>query len=153
MQTGQKIKHLRKQAGLSQEELASECFVSRELVSKWETGERRPDYGSLLRLCEVFKTDIESISDRNEELLSELAECLPENREITGENIGPALSAFLRSVSEKERNVFIRRYYFCEDAAQIGGMYKIKPGSVRMILMRTRKKLFKFLSEENNGRF
>lgn len=38
MTLGEKITHLRKKRGLSQEELAITLGVSRQAVSKWETG-------------------------------------------------------------------------------------------------------------------
>ena len=43
MDTGAKVAELRKAKGLTQQELAGKLFVSRELVCKWENGERRPD--------------------------------------------------------------------------------------------------------------
>lgn len=39
MTIGDKIKHLRKEKGFSQEQLAQELFVSRAAVAKWEAGD------------------------------------------------------------------------------------------------------------------
>ncbi|MBQ1847593.1 MAG: helix-turn-helix transcriptional regulator, partial [Clostridia bacterium] len=44
MDIGKSIAKLRLSRGITQEELANRLFVSRDLVSKWETGARRPDY-------------------------------------------------------------------------------------------------------------
>ena len=50
------IKSLRKQNGLSQEELANEMHVVRQTVSKWERGLSVPDSDSLIKLAEILHT-------------------------------------------------------------------------------------------------
>ncbi|MGI6028668.1 MAG: helix-turn-helix domain-containing protein [Candidatus Heteroscillospira sp.] len=47
----EKLLKARREAGLSQEELAARLGVSRQAVSKWETGEARPDVDKLAALC------------------------------------------------------------------------------------------------------
>ena len=54
MKLNDKIYYLRKRAGMSQEELASTVGVSRQAVSKWETGESSPDINKLLALSKTF---------------------------------------------------------------------------------------------------
>lgn len=49
-----KIINLRKQAGWSQEELANQLGVSRQAVSKWESGASIPDLDKILRLSQLF---------------------------------------------------------------------------------------------------
>ena len=43
MEFHNKLYHLRKQKGLSQEELANRLNVSRQTISKWEVGDSTPD--------------------------------------------------------------------------------------------------------------
>lgn len=50
----QRILQLRKQHGLSQEELADKMNVSRQAVSKWESEQSTPDLENVLALCEIF---------------------------------------------------------------------------------------------------
>jgi len=57
MMIGKKIKILRNNANMSQEDLAEKLFVSRELVSKWETGLRRPDKDTIKRMAKLFSVD------------------------------------------------------------------------------------------------
>ena len=57
MQTGQIIAKQRTQMGLSQVQLADSLFVSRDLVSKWETGKRFPEYKLVLEMAELFCVD------------------------------------------------------------------------------------------------
>lgn len=49
-----KILQLRKKSGLSQEALAEKIGVSRQAVSKWETGEAVPEISKLLLLARAF---------------------------------------------------------------------------------------------------
>ena len=53
------LKELRKKAGLSQEELAKTLFVSRQAVSKWETGETVPDLENLVALANLFDVSLD----------------------------------------------------------------------------------------------
>ena len=53
---------LRKDAGLSQGQLASALEVSRQAVSKWENDQAAPDSLKMIRLAEVLDTDIEYLS-------------------------------------------------------------------------------------------
>jgi transcriptional regulator with XRE-family HTH domain len=54
MKLGEKIYQLRKQNGMSQEELASQITVSRQAVSKWELGESVPDTDNIVQICKLF---------------------------------------------------------------------------------------------------
>ena len=51
----EKILSLRKQNGWSQEELAMQLGVSRQSVSKWESGTSIPDLERIIRLSQVFE--------------------------------------------------------------------------------------------------
>ena len=52
------LKALRKDRGLSQEELAARLHVVRQTISKWEKGLSVPDAEMLLRLAEVLDTTV-----------------------------------------------------------------------------------------------
>lgn len=54
MKLSERLYNLRKEAGLSQEELAGLLNVSRQTISKWETGESNPDIDKIGPLCEIF---------------------------------------------------------------------------------------------------
>lgn len=54
MSTGDKIYKLRKEKGLSQEELAEALNVSRQSISKWESGSVAPDIDKIVALSEMF---------------------------------------------------------------------------------------------------
>lgn len=54
MKFGDNLKKLRKSKKLSQEDLAEKMRVSRQSVSKWETGEAYPEMNNILELCKIF---------------------------------------------------------------------------------------------------
>ena len=75
------IKTLRKQKGLSQEELSIKLNVVRQTVSKWEQGLSVPDAEMLISISEVFNTPVstllgETISEKKEDTLKEISEKL-----------------------------------------------------------------------------
>ncbi len=70
------IKKIRKEKGLSQEELAVKLNVVRQTISKWEKGLSVPDADLLISLSEILETPVsillgkgieakESVSDKN----------------------------------------------------------------------------------------
>ena len=63
MQLGEKIKHLRHRAGLTQEQLASRVSVSAQSVSKWENGVAMPDITLLPIIAGEFGVSIDELFD------------------------------------------------------------------------------------------
>lgn len=97
----EKIYILRKKNGLSQEALAESLGVSRQSVSKWETGEATPEVSKLLSLSKLFGVTADYLlNDEMEE----------ENVSETAKNEMPSSDFEVTSVSEsrpikKGRNV------------------------------------------------
>ena len=56
---GEKIAQLRRKNGWSQEELADKMEISRQAVSKWESGQTMPDLERILRLSSLFGVTID----------------------------------------------------------------------------------------------
>ena len=54
MNLSKKIYELRKASGMSQEQLAEKINVSRQSISKWESGESSPEIERLIELSNVF---------------------------------------------------------------------------------------------------
>lgn len=59
-----------------------------------------------------------------------------------------AIEAFLKSVSEEKRKVFLRRYWFMDSVADIARRYKMTEGKVKSLLFRTRNELKDYLRKE-----
>ena len=60
-QIGNQITALRKQKGLTQNELGERLGISFQAVSKWERGETLPDTAILLDLAEILETTVDQI--------------------------------------------------------------------------------------------
>ena len=91
---GTKISFCRKKAGLSQEALATRLNISRQAVSRWETGEAVPDTEKIVQLSRLFQVSTDYL------LLDEIEEPLP-GQNPTGIQTGPA----------KEKRKHLRIYF------------------------------------------
>ena len=58
------------------------------------------------------------------------------------------INRFLQTQPERERNVFILRYFYLESVSEIAKAHKLKQSHVLMILSRTRQKLKKAIEKE-----
>ena len=74
MNFNEKLIKLRKERGLSQEELGAAVGVSRQTISKWELAQSYPDFQKLVLLSDYFKIsldtlvkdiDVEDVRDKN----------------------------------------------------------------------------------------
>ena len=70
MNLGQNIATLRKEFGFTQEELAEKCDVSRQAVTKWESGASEPTIEKLLRLSEIFGVSVDELINGTEVAIS-----------------------------------------------------------------------------------
>lgn len=61
MKTKEVISELRKKYGLSQDELAEKVYVTRQAVSRWETGETIPNTETLRLLSKLFDVSINTL--------------------------------------------------------------------------------------------
>ena len=65
----EKLQELRKDRGLTQEELAKELYVSRTAISKWESGRGYPNIDSLKEISKFFSVTIDDLLS-SEELIT-----------------------------------------------------------------------------------
>ena len=84
-------------------------------------------------------------------VLEELADCIPDRSaeeycEMTA--LRDALNGFLRALAPESRKVFLRRYWHIQTVAEIAGALSMSESKVKSMLMRTRNKLKKYLTEE-----
>lgn len=61
METREIILKLREKSGMSQDELAEKLFVTRQAVSRWETGKTTPDIDTLKKLSTLFDVSINTL--------------------------------------------------------------------------------------------
>ena len=74
---GKFLQELRKEKGLTQEQLAEQTGVARRTVSRWETGSNMPDLDILIELADFYSVDLREILDgerKSEQMNEELKE-------------------------------------------------------------------------------
>lgn len=64
MRFEEQLLEIRKTRGMSQEALAEKIGVSRQAVSKWETGEAQPDYAKLIALADALEVSLDYLCGR-----------------------------------------------------------------------------------------
>ncbi|MBQ2735685.1 MAG: RNA polymerase sigma factor [Clostridia bacterium] len=84
--------------------------------------------------------------------LEELSECIPDHqtpqRELQQKELANLLDAFLRTLDEEERNIFLRRYWYFDSISDIAKRFGYGESKIKTLLHRTRKKLYKKLKQE-----
>ena len=68
MEFNVKLQELRKQKGITQEELAKRLYVSRTAISKWESGRGYPSLDSLKAIARFFSVTVDELLSSNEVL-------------------------------------------------------------------------------------
>ena len=66
MEFNEKLQNLRKQRGLTQEELAEKLYVSRTAISKWESGRGYPNIESLKAISKFFSVTVDELLSTDE---------------------------------------------------------------------------------------
>ena len=61
MDIAERLQDLRKKAGYSQEQVAEMLGISRQAVSKWESGQGKPDIENIIKLTEVYSVSADYI--------------------------------------------------------------------------------------------
>ena len=87
--TGEFLKQLRKEKGLTQEQLAERFAVSGRTVSRWETGSNMPDLSVLVELADYYDVDIREIIDgerKSEKMDKELKDTVLKIAEYSNED-------------------------------------------------------------------
>ena len=69
MEFNEKLQSLRKQKGLTQEELATALYVSRTAISKWESGRGYPNIDSLKQIASFFSVTVDELLSCDEVLI------------------------------------------------------------------------------------
>lgn len=75
--TGGFFKELRKEKGMTQEQLAEQLNVSGRTISRWETGKNMPDLDILIEIADFYEVDIRELIDgerKSEKMNKELEE-------------------------------------------------------------------------------
>ena len=84
-------------------------------------------------------------------VLEELTDCVSDidnvEQIINHQELIKAINSFVRSLSPKKRNIFVRRYWYADSVSDIASDYGMLQGTISKTLERTRKQLKAFLTE------
>lgn len=134
--------------------------VSDTYAKAWNTiPPQRPVhlFAYLAKICRNFalkKLDWNAAAKRSAQVVSltrEMENCIPDavrDRELEERELGRILDAFLRTLSQENQLVFLRRYWYVDTVGEIAERYGISESAVAMRLNRTRKKLAEYLAKE-----
>ncbi len=85
-------------------------------------------------------------------VIEELSECVPGGESVEArleaEELGRAVAAFVRTLPDTERRVFLSRYWYLDGVDAIAGAFGFSRSKVKSMLARTRKKLLAYLRKE-----
>ncbi len=86
------------------------------------------------------------------ELIEELTECIPDgeglDHEIENRRLADAIRAFVASLDPEKRAIFVRRYFWSQEIAQIAEQTRISESKVKTTLFRLRNTLRERLMKE-----
>ncbi|MBD5534922.1 MAG: helix-turn-helix transcriptional regulator [Lachnospiraceae bacterium] len=129
MNFSEKLKEIRKKEGISQEQLAEKMGVTRQAITKWETGKGLPDVENMVIIAEIFKTTIDEL------LMDSVTKAASKPFVYTSEtiydidcekhfdvNIGSAATIMLSSGDDEKLHVKLSS----ETLENLESMYKIK---------------------------
>lgn len=90
---GDRIREHRIRAGLSQDALAELVGVSRQAVTKWESGASSPTAANLFKLAEIFGTTVDLLMDKEKDEENKIPESEKDGRKISLSVTAAALTA------------------------------------------------------------
>lgn len=139
---------------------AEEC-VSDTMLAVWNTIPPKRPKSLLAYICSLVRNisfnryDYNHASKRNGEMnliLDELDEVIPSTENVTDEfensRISEVINVFLSEEKEKDRIIFVRRYYYSDEMSDIAERVGTSETALAMRLSRMRSRLKKKLEEE-----
>ena len=147
--------------GVLRNELDAEECVNDTYLRVWESiPPHRPNrlaafIGKITRNLSINRYMHDRAKKRSgftEVIFDEIAEIIPDPESQSGvENeavISDAINAFLATLPQRTRIIFVRRYWYMSTIADIADSLDLSESNVKVILLRTRKKLREHLLKE-----
>ena len=86
-------------------------------------------------------------------LTREMEQCIPSPHDpekvVDARLLSAAVSAFLRTIGQEQRNIFLRRYWYLDSVSDIAARFSISQSKVKTTLFRTRNALKQYLKKED----
>lgn len=152
---GTRLKHLA--MGILPEEDALECINDTYLAVWNSIPPKRPEFlfayaAKICRNLALNRLEWEGAAKRNAvvvELSEELSQCIPDpSATIDDRELARLIGAFLNTLPEIKRNLFLRRYWYGESIKELAAAFGYRESKVKSILFRLRNQLWKELKKE-----
>lgn len=101
---GERLKYLRKQSNVSQDDLAKRLGVTRSCVANYEQGTREPNFEDLERIADAFNVEIDYLVGKSDETASVSANPLTEKEKLI-------IHVYRKDKHTREMIDHILRYY------------------------------------------
>lgn len=124
MTFGEKILSLRKSHNWSQEELADRVGVTRQAVSRWESGSAKPDADKIIALCDLFEISADYLLRDRETIAPEEPAVSAESKKKSPWNVASWCAAGFSAVT-----FFLLKLLSSVDPKQVGGSATQEVGS------------------------
>ena len=142
--------------GILPEEDALEC-VNDSYLAVWNSiPPNQPEYrfayaAKICRNLALNRVEWESAAKRNAtvvELSEELSQCIPDNSATVEQTeLAQLIAAFLKTLPEEKRGLFIRRYWYGESIRELAEHFGCHEGKIKSILFRLRNQLWNELNK------
>ena len=107
MSFGEQLSSVRRRSGLTQEQFAEQLQVSRQAVSKWESGRGYPEMEKIMYICNRYQVSIADLFAEEAPVPAAAAETRPapeqEAAPLPRATLGSAVGAFLTNLSPKNK--------------------------------------------------
>lgn len=130
MNIGSNIAALRKQKGITQEELANELGVSAQAVSKWENNSSCPDVSLLTSIADYFGVTVDALLREEEQKITE--ETIPEIEQPQKMSSNKKINIKIVQQNGKENDVKVP-LSFMKLGLNIGSMFGLDKGIAEKI--------------------
>lgn len=102
------LKHLRIQAGMTQEELAKKMNKDYSAIGKWELGQRSPVMADVIKLAEIFNVPLNTLitddfTKMNEKEYNELDLLYDETKGILNDTEKDVIKTVMKNAKEKHK--------------------------------------------------
>lgn len=143
---------------LDNEQDCEECVNDTYLATWNAIPEARPCYlgafvARIVRNIALDRLDYVTAGKRNgmHQSLDEMEQLLPSQAEQQYDALllADLLNRFLKTQTKQSRVIFLRRYWLFEPVEEIAARYRISKGAVNQMIFRVRRKLEKYLREED----
>ena len=104
MTIAEKLKYLRKEHNMTQEDMAEKLNVSRQTISKWETNITIPDADNIVAICKLFNITTDELLDYNVQTIKKKKQFIVDMLVLLFGIIGFIIFAILLMTNQIDKN-------------------------------------------------